>query len=307
MPLVPLDKIYANANKQFYAIGAFNVSNLEFVQAVIEAAVELKSPAIISASSSAIKYAGLRNLANLVRVAAEDVAVPIALHLDHGSDYQIAIDCIEAGFTSVMIDGSHHSLDENIRVTKEVADFAHKTGVTVEAELGRLGGIEDDVNVDEHDAFLTDPDEAVRFVKESGCDALAVAVGTSHGAYKFKTEAKLDFERIDTIKKRLGIPLVLHGASGVPKELTDKMVKFGGEIANAKGVPDEAYRTAITNGINKINIDTDLRLCFTGELRRLFAEEPKVFDPRKIVGAGRAAIKEVIKGKMELFGSVGKA
>ena len=307
MPLVPLDEIYAKANKQFYAIGAFNISNLEFAQAVLEAAEELKSPAILAASSSAIKYAGLRNLASLVRVAAEAITVPVVLHLDHGSSYQIVVDCIEAGFTSVMIDASHDSLDENIRKTKEVADYAHKHGVTVEAELGRLGGIEDDVNVDEKDAFLTDPNEAERFVKESGCDALAVAVGTSHGAYKFKSEAKLDFDRIGIIKKRLGIPLVLHGASGVPKELTEKLVKFGGEIADAKGVPDEAYRSAIEKGINKINIDTDLRLCFTGEVRRLFAEEPKVFDPRKIIGAGRAAIKEVIKGKMKLFGSVGKA
>ncbi len=307
MPLVPLNEIYAKANKHFYAIGAFNISNLEFAQAVLEAAEEMKSPAILAASSSAIKYAGLRNLANLVRVGAEAISVPVALHLDHGSSYQAAIDCIEAGFTSVMIDASHDSLDENIRKTKEVADYAHKVGVTVEAELGRLGGIEDDVNVDEKDAFLTDPDEAERFVRESGCDALAVAVGTSHGAYKFKSEAKLDFERIGIIKKRLNIPLVLHGASGVPKELTEKMVKFGGEIANAKGVPDSAYRSAIEMGINKINIDTDLRLCFTSELRRLFAEEPKVFDPRKILGVGRAAIKELVKSKMELFGSVGKA
>jgi len=307
MPLVPLDQAYADANKKYYAIGQFNVSNLEFTQAVLEAAEEMKSPAIIAASSSAIKYAGLNNLANLVRVGAEAVSVPIALHLDHGSSYQMAVDCIEAGFTSVMIDGSHHSLEENIRVTKEVADYAHKHNVRVEAELGRLGGIEDDVNVDERDAFLTDPDEAERFVKESGCDALAVAVGTSHGAYKFKTEAKLDFDRIGVIKKRLGIPLVLHGASGVPKVLTDMIVQFGGEIAGAKGVPDEAYRSAIEQGINKINIDTDLRLCFTAEIRKLFSEQPKVFDPRKIIGAGRAGIKEIIKMKMELFGSAGQA
>ncbi len=307
MPLVPLDKAYADANAKFYAIGQFNISNLEFIQAVVEAAVELKSPAIIAASSSAIKYAGIHNLVAMASTIAKDVPVPIALHLDHGATVEDAVACVDAGFTSVMIDGSHHPLEENIRLTKEVAEYAHKKGVTVEAELGRLGGIEDDVNVDERDAVLTDPDEAEQFVKGSGCDALAVAVGTSHGAYKFKSKAKLDFERMDVIKKRLNIPLVLHGASGVPADLVEKLNRFGGKMAGAKGVPDEAYSKAVAAGINKINIDTDLRIAFTGALRELFADKPEVFDPRKIIGAGRTAVKEIIKHKMNVIGSAGKA
>ncbi len=307
MPLVPLNEVYAKANEGRYAIGAFNISNLEFCQAVVESCDELQSPAIIAASSSAIKYAGVDNLVALVRTGAEKTKAPIALHLDHGASFEQAKMCIEAGFTSVMIDGSHEEFEENIRVTREVADYAHKHNVTVEAELGRLGGIEDEVNVDERDAFLTDPDQAVEFVAKSGCDALAVAVGTSHGAYKFKTEAKLDIDRIKVIKDKVGITLVLHGASGVPASLVDKINKYGGQMKDAKGVPDAAYAAAIANGINKVNIDTDLRLAFTGALRELFAEEPKVFDPRKIIGAGRAAVKAVVQEKMKLFGSAGKA
>jgi fructose-bisphosphate aldolase class II len=206
-----------------------------------------------------------------------------------------------------MIDGSGQPLDENIRITREVAEYAHKRNVTVEAELGRLGGIEDHVNVDAKDAFLTDPDEAERFIAEGHCDALAVAVGTSHGAYKFKGESKLDFARISVIKRRLGIPLVLHGASGVPTELIDKLNKYGGKMSGAKGVPDDAYRQAIECGINKINIDTDLRLAFVVAVRQVMAEKPDIFDPRKILGPARSAVNAVIKEKMKLFGSAGKA
>lgn len=243
----------------------------------------------------------------MVKVGAAKVSVPVALHLDHGATQEQVVECVDAGFTSVMIDGSHGTLEENIKITREAAEYAHKHGVTVEAELGRLGGIEDDVNVDEREACLTDPDDAERFVKESGCDALAVAVGTSHGAYKFKTEAKLDIDRIAVIKQRLGIPLVLHGASGVPKELLDKLIKFGGEMPGAKGVPDEAYQKAIAGGINKINIDTDLRMAFVGAMRQVLVEQPKVFDPRKVLGPGREAVKDVVRHKIELFGSAGKA
>ncbi|MFC1476120.1 class II fructose-1,6-bisphosphate aldolase [Candidatus Zixiibacteriota bacterium] len=307
MPLVPLNEVYADANQNYYAIGQFNVNNLEFIQAVLRIAQEKESPAIIAASSSAIKYAGLKNLVALVKTGAEKVSVPVALHLDHGATQDQVIECVDAGFTSVMIDGSHGTLEENIKITREAADYAHKYGVTVEAELGRLGGIEDEVSVDERDACLTDPDEAERFVRESRCDALAVAVGTSHGAYKFKSEAKLDFDRIAVIKKRLGIPLVLHGASGVPRDLLDKLIKFGGQMPGAKGVPDEAYRKAIANGINKINIDTDLRLAFVGAMRQVLTEQPKVFDPRKILGPAREAVMDVIRHKMDLFGSAGKA
>ncbi len=307
MPLTSLNEVYADACKRWYAIGQFNINNLEFLQAALEAAEETKSPIILAASSSAIKYAGLDYLTAMVKTGAAKVSVPVALHLDHGDSFELAVKCIEAGFTSVMIDGSGQPLDGNIRITREVADYAHKHGVTVEAELGRLGGIEDHVNVDAKDAFLTDPDEADRFVAESGCDALAVAVGTSHGAYKFKGESKLDFERISVIKKRLGIPLVLHGASGVPASLVDKLNKFGGKMSGAKGVPDDAYREAIKRGINKINIDTDLRLAFVAAAREVLTEKPEVFDPRKILGPARSAVKAVILEKMKLFESAGKA
>ncbi len=307
MPLVPLHEVYADANKKYYAIGQFNVSNLEFTQAVLEAAEELRSPVILGASTSALSYAGVANLAQIVKTMAAPLSIPVALHLDHGPSFDDVRPCIEAGFTSVMIDGSHFPLEENIKITREVVEYAHRFNVTVEAELGRLGGIEDNVKVDARDAFLTDPDEAERFVAETGCDALAIAVGTSHGAYKFKEEAKLDFDRIKTIKKRLGIPLVLHGASGVPQALIEKLTAFGGKISNAKGVPDDAYRQAIESGINKINIDTDLRLAFTAAVRQILTEKPELFDPRKILGFGRQAIKEIVKQKIEVFNSADKA
>ncbi|MFH1687264.1 MAG: class II fructose-1,6-bisphosphate aldolase [bacterium] len=306
MPLVPFNEVYADAHRQYYAIGQFNVSNLEFTQAVIRTAAELGSPVILGVSKDGVKYAGAHNLVAMVKAEAALVNVPVALHLDHGPSFEMVKECIDAGFTSIMIDGSHHPLDGNIKVTREVVKYAHRHGVTVEAELGRLGGIEDEINVDAKDAFLTDPDEAERFVRESGCDVLAVAVGTSHGAYKFKDEAKLDFDRIKVIKKRLEIPLVLHGASGVPKELTDKLKQFGGRIADAKGVPDSAYRKAIECGINKINIDTDLRLAFTASVRQTLSETPELFDPRKILGPARDEIANVIRHKMQLFGSAGR-
>jgi fructose-bisphosphate aldolase class II len=307
MPLVSLHKAYEDANKNSYAIGQFNVNNLEFIQAALEAAAEMKSPIILAASTGAIKYAGLDNLVAMVSTMAKKIPVPIVLHLDHGATFEDAKMCVDAGFTSVMIDGSHLPLEGNIKATKEVVEYAHKHGVSVEAELGRLGGIEDDIKVDAKDANLTDPDEAKRFLAESGCDSLAVAVGTSHGAYKFKGEAKLDFDRIGKIKKLLGIPLVLHGASGVPEELIQKLSKYGGKIPGAKGVPDEAYRKAIAEGINKVNIDTDLRLTFVAAIREVLANKPEEFDPRKILGPARSAVKEIIKQKIQILGSAGKA
>jgi fructose-bisphosphate aldolase, class II len=307
MPLVSLIDMYKSANAQRYAIGQFNVNNLEFIQAALEAAEEMKSPIILAASTSAIKYAGFDYLVNMVRTGTAKMNAPVALHLDHGASVEDALKCIEGGFTSVMIDASHHSLDENIRITKEVVKLAHPKHIAVEAELGRLGGIEDNVAVSEKEAFLTDPDDAVRFVKESECDALAVAVGTSHGAYKFKGEAKLAFDRIDIIKKRVKIPLVLHGASGVGQELLEKAQKYGAKLPGAKGVPDEAYKQAITLGINKINIDTDLRLAWVGSVREILAIKPDEFDPRKILGPAREAIKKIIIDKIKLFGSAGKA
>lgn len=306
MPLISLIEMYKPANKQRYAIGQFNVNNMEFVQAVMEAAQELKSPAILAASTSALKYGGYDYLIDLVKTGARLVSVPIALHLDHGEKIEDAERCINAGFTSVMIDASHESFEENIRITKEVVKMAHPKKVAVEAELGRLGGIEDGINVDERDAFLTDPKQAMEFVERTMCDALAVAVGTSHGAYKFKAEAKLAFERIEEIKKKTGIPLVLHGASGVSPALVEKAQKYGAELPGAKGVPDEAYKEAIKLGINKINIDTDLRLGWLGTVRELLATNKKNIDPRKILGPARDTVKEIIKEKMKLFGSAGK-
>jgi len=307
MPLMSLIDMYKPANEQRYAIGQFNVNNMEFVQAVMEAAEELKSPAILAASTSALKYGGFDYLINLVKTGAELVSVPIALHLDHGASIEDAEKCINAGFTSVMIDASHEDFEENIRITQEVVKLAHPKNIAVEAELGRLGGIEDDVNVDERDAFLTDPAQAKEFVDKTKCDALAVAVGTSHGAYKFKAAAKLAFDRIDEIKKMTGIPLVLHGASGVSPALVEKAQKYGAELPGAKGVPDDAYIEAVKLGINKINIDTDLRLGWLGTVREMLAEKPKNIDPRKILGPARETIKEIIKEKMKIFNSAGKA
>ncbi len=308
MPLEILGKMYEKANREHYAIGQFNFSNLEFLQSAVEAAEEMKSPVIVALSTGAIKYGGIKNLVALTRTMAEQVSVPVALHLDHGEKLDDIKRCVDAGFTSVMIDGSHHPLEENITLTRQAVDYAHSHGgITVEAELGRLGGIEDDIKVDERDARLTDPAEAVRFVKESGCDALAVAVGTSHGAYKFKGENRIDFERIKSIKQLLGIPLVLHGASSVDPESVAQINQYGGKIEGAKGLDAESYTRAIQNGINKVNIDTDLRLKWTAVLRKLIAEKPGEFDPRKFLGPARDAVKEVIKQKMTLLGSAGKA
>lgn len=307
MPLVSLIDMYKPANEQFYAIGAFNVNNMEFVQSALEAAEEKKSPIILSASTSALKYGGFDYLVDLVKTGAKKVTVPVALNLDHGSSIEDAEKCINAGFTAVMIDASHADYEENIRITAEVVKMAKPKNICVEAELGRLGGIEDDVNVDEKDAFLTDPAQAKDFVTRSGCNSLAVAVGTSHGAYKFKSEAKLAIDRIAEIKKITGIPLVLHGASGVDQATVARAVKYGAELPGAKGVPDEAYREAISFGINKINIDTDLRLTWVASIRETLAESPKVFDPRKILGPARDEVKQVIMKKMEIIGSAGKA
>jgi len=302
-----LKEMYPDAVKKYYAIGQFNVNNLEFVQAALEAAEEMKSPMIIAASLSAIKYAGMNYLCSIVKTGAEAVSAPVALHLDHGQTFDDAKRCIEAGFTSVMIDGSHFPFEENIRVTREVTDYAAPLGIQVEAELGRLGGIEDDISVDERDARMTDPDEAIEFVEKSKCDSLAVAIGTSHGAYKFKGDVVLAFDRIEKIKQRLNMPLVMHGSSGVLQDMVEKCNKFGGDIKGAKGVDDESIKKAISLGINKVNIDTDLRLAWTATVREMLADKPENFDPRKYLGPAREAVKQVIKHKMEVLGSAGKA
>jgi fructose-bisphosphate aldolase class II len=293
------------AKRKAYAVGAFNVNNLETVLAVSQAAAEEKSPAIVAVTPSAIKYAGLQYLARIAKTAAESSQAQMSLHLDHGEDFDTCSNCIAAGFTSVMIDGSHLRFEENISLAKRVVDLAHPKKVSVEAELGRLAGVEEKT-VEEKEAILTDPENAREFVERTGVDALAVAVGTSHGAYKFKAEPRLDFERLEAISKRVDIPLVLHGASSVPRWIIEKAVKYGAQLEGAKGIPEEHIQKAISMGIAKINIDTDLRLAFTATVREVLANSPKEFDPRKILGPARDAMKEVIKDKMRLFGSSGK-
>lgn len=303
--LVTNKDLMVPARKNGYAISAFNVQNLESTSAIAEAATEEKSPVIMQITPSVIKYAGLAYISNLVKTAAKLAPVPIAMHLDHGEDFETAARCIDAGFTSVMIDGSFLNFEENVALTKRVVSVAHPKGVSVEAELGKLAGVEER-SVEEKEAILTDPETAVEFVEKTGVDTLAVAIGTSHGAYKFKSEAKLDLERLKVISKKVSVPLVLHGASSVPQWIVEKANKFGAELSGAKGIPEEELRKAIRLGIAKINIDTDLRLAFTATVREVLASSPKEFDPRKILGPAKAAMKEVAKGKMRLFGSSGK-
>jgi fructose-bisphosphate aldolase class II len=304
--LVTNKDLMVPARKNGYAVGAFNVQNLESMQAVAEAAVEEKSPAILQITPSVIKYAGLPYISGLVKTAAQLSPVPLTMHLDHGEDFDTASKCVEAGFTSVMIDGSFLKFDENVTLTKRVVDIAHPKGVSVEAELGKLAGIEER-SVEEKEAILTDPKTAVEFVEKTGVDTLAVAIGTSHGAYKFKSESKLDIERLRTISQIISIPLVLHGASSVPQWLIEKATKYGASLGGAKGIPEEELKKAISLGIAKINIDTDLRLAFTATVREVLANSPKEFDPRKILGPAKEAMKEVAKSKMRLFGSSGRA
>ncbi|MEM3464016.1 MAG: class II fructose-1,6-bisphosphate aldolase [Candidatus Bathyarchaeia archaeon] len=303
--LVTNAELLSKAKREGYAVGAFNIQNLESLSAVVEAAMEEHSPAIVAATPSAIKYGGLAYLSKIAKTAAESVPVPISLHLDHGEDFETVLRCVEAGFTSVMIDGSFLKFESNIALTKRVVDLAHSRGVSVEGELGRLAGVEE--KTVEESTVLTDPEAAKEFVERTGVDALAVAIGTSHGAYKFRGEPKLDFERLRRISKNVNVPLVLHGASSVPQWIIEKAQKYGAELAGAKGIPEEHIKRAISLGIAKINIDTDLRLAFTATIREVLANSPKEFDPRKILGPAKEAIKEVVKGKMRLFGSSGKA
>ena len=290
-----------------YAVGAFNTSNIEITQAIIEAHEELDAPVIVATSTSAIKYCGIEVLSSVVRQMAMQAKIPVSLHLDHGTDFNLIVNCLRNGWTSIMIDGSHAPFKENISITKEIVKMAHGVGVSVEAELGRLGGIEDNISVDERDARLTDPDEAEQFVEETQCDTLAVAIGTSHGAYKFKGDAKLAFDRLEEISRRIDIPLVMHGASSVIPEIIEKANQYGANLGAAKGVPAADIKKAISLGITKVNIDTDLRLAFTAGVREILTQKPELFDPRKIIGAGRKEIKEVVKSKIELLGSAGKA
>lgn len=305
--LVTNKELLGAARRGKYAVGAFNINNMEFLQAITGAAQELASPAIIAISEGAIKYAGFRNIVEMVTLAAKERQVPISLHLDHGKDMDVIAKCIEGGFTSVMIDGSALPFEENIAVTAAVVEKARPKGVSVEGELGVLAGIEDNVSVAERDAMLTDPAKAADFVKRTGVDALAIAVGTSHGAYKFKGEANLALDRISEIASRVPTLLVLHGASGVKQENVELANRYGAAIKGAKGVPDEAIVDAIRRGICKVNIDTDMRIAFTAYVRKALAEKPEEIDPRKVLGPGRDAIAAVVREKMKLFGSEGKA
>jgi len=304
--LVTNKKLLSAAMAKGYAVGAFNIQNLETLLAVVEASTEERSPVIAAVTPSTIKYAGLGYLAGMVKTAAESAPVPMSLHLDHGKDIETVSKCIDAGFTSVMIDGSRLNFEENIALTKRVTRLAHSKGISVEGELGRLAGVEE-ATVEEKEAVLTDPEAAKEFVERTGVDALAVAIGTCHGAYKFKGEPKLDFERLKAIRKKVKVLLVLHGASNIPSWIINKATKCGAELSGAKGIPDEHIKEAISLGMTKINIDTDLRLAFTGAIREILTGSPKEFDPRKILGPAKEAVKEVIKGKMRLFGSSTKA
>ena len=312
--LVGTGEMFKKALAGKYAIGAYNVNNMEILQGIAEAAEETRSPIILQVSAGARKYANQTYLIKLVEAALATTTVPIALHLDHGADFDICKSCIDGGFSSVMIDGSRFPLEENIALTKQVVEYAHARGVSVEAELGKLAGVEDDVKVHAKDSTYTDPEEAARFVKETGCDSLAVAIGTSHGAYKFKGEAKLDFERLAEIKKAVNdvvgfdYPLVLHGSSSVPKAFVDKCNKYGGKLPDAQGVPEDMLNYASKNGVAKINIDTDLRLAMTSTIREFFIEHPEKFDPREYMGPGRTAVKEMVIHKMrDVLGTAGHA
>lgn len=306
MPLVGPKEMFARAYDESYAVGAFNINNMEIIQGIMQAASEEKSPVILQVSAGARKYAGQPYIMKLAEAALLENDIPVVVHLDHGADFDICKACIDGGFTSVMIDGSHHPFEENIAVTKKVVDYAHDKGVWVEAELGQLAGVEEHVSAEK--SVYTDPDQAVEFVQRSGCDSLAIAIGTSHGAYKFKGDAKLDFDRLEKITKMLpGYPLVLHGASSVPQEFVEMANKYGGKLGSAKGVPEEMLRRAASMGVCKINIDSDIRLAMTAYIRRQLAEKPEEFDPRSYLKPAREAVKLMVQHKIKnVLGSSNK-
>ena len=282
MSLVTSKEMFKKSIKEGFAIGAFNINNMEFVQAIMDAATNQKSPVILQTSSSAIKYARIPYLKNMVEAGLEEHDIPVVLHLDHGPDFETCKLCVDSGYTSVMFDGSKYDFETNVKLTKQVVDYAHDHGVVVEAELGKLAGIEDDVNVAANDAMYTDPEQALEFVQRTGCDSLAIAIGTSHGAYKFKGEARLRFDILEKVKSLMpDVPIVLHGASTVIPEYVEMCNKYGANMPGAKGVPDEMLHEASQRGVSKINVDTDLRLAMTAGIRKTFIESPEVFDPRK--------------------------
>ena len=307
--LVTTKNMFEKAMKENFAIGAFNINDMEIIQGIMDAANKAKSPVILQASSSAIKYARMGYLMKMVEAAVNEYPeIPVAIHLDHGPDFETCKMCVDSGFTSVMFDGSKYDFEENIKLTKQVVDYAHSKGVVVEAELGKLAGIEDDVNVSAEDSMYTDPEEAREFVSRTGCDSLAIAIGTSHGAYKFKGDAKLRFDILKKVKELIpNTPIVLHGASTVVPSLLEQCNKYGADIPGAKGVPDEMLHTASSSGVTKINVDTDLRLAMTAGIRKVFAEEPNVFDPRKYLQPARELIEKTVYHKMvNVFGSSNK-
>lgn len=299
MGLVTTKEMFAKALNADYAVGAFNVNNMEIIQGIVDAAIEEQAPLILQVSAGARKYAKPVYLVKLVEAAMQDTGLDICLHLDHGADFEICKDCVDGGFTSVMIDGSKHSFEENIALTKKVVEYAHDHGVVVEAELGKLSGVEDAVSVSAAEASFTVPEEAAEFVEKTGVDSLAVAIGTSHGAYKFKGTPYLDFERLKTIHKLIPeTPLVLHGASTVIPAFVEECNKYGGKIPGAQGVPEDMILEAVKHGVCKVNIDTDLRLAMTASIRKFFIENPDKFDPREYLGPGREAIKGMVKHKI---------
>lgn len=314
MGLVTSKEMLEKAYQGGYAVGAFNVNNMEIIQGIMEAANEQNAPVILQVSAGARKYANPIYLKKLVEAAIEcnqaaGKDIPVVLHLDHGPDFETCKACIDAGFTSVMIDGSKYDFEENVALTKKVVEYAHERGVVVEAELGKLAGVEDDVKVADSDAMYTDPEEAEEFVKRTGCDSLAIAIGTSHGAYKFKGDAKLRFDILEEVARRLpGFPIVLHGASSVPQEFVTMCNEFGGNIPGAKGVPEEMLSQAASMAVCKINIDSDIRLAMTANIRECFVKTPEVFDPRTYLGQARTAVKDMVTHKIvDVLGCQGKA
>ena len=301
MPLVTTKEMFKNAYEGHYSIGAFNVNNMEIIQGITEAAKEENAPLILQVSAGARKYANHTYLVKLVEAALIETNLPICLHLDHGDTFELCKSCIEGGFTSVMIDGSHFSFDENIALTKKVVEYAHDHGVVVEGELGRLAGIEDAVNVNSKDASYTDPDQVQEFVARTGVDSLAIAIGTSHGAYKFKpgTNPQLRFDILEQVEARLpGFPIVLHGASSVPQEFVALVNQYGGKMPDAIGVPEDMLKKASQMAVCKINIDTDLRLAMTAAIRKYLIEHPDHFDPRQYLTPARTALKEMVRHKI---------
>ncbi|NCB35073.1 MAG: class II fructose-1,6-bisphosphate aldolase [Clostridia bacterium] len=309
MPLVNTRDMFKRAYEGGYAIGAFNVNNMEIIQGIMEGATAEKAPVILQVSAGARKYANHTYLMKLIEAAVETSGLPIAVHLDHGPDFETCKSCIDGGFTSVMVDGSHLSFEENIALTRRVVEYAHDRNITVEAELGRLAGVEDDIKVSHEDSSYTRPEDVEEFVTKTGCDSLAIAIGTSHGAFKFKGEPKLRFDILEDVSRRLpGFPIVLHGASSVIPEYVAMINQYGGKMDGAQGVPETMLRQAASMAVCKINIDSDLRLAFTGVIRKHFAEHPDHFDPRQYLSEARSALAGMVRHKIvNVLGCNGKA